>query len=172
MKISKEVFQGLDKFREERGLQNDCGNWRANILEEVVEYMRADTEHDKIDALCDAFVFAVNSIAVMGVKPGCFPVASVLIRNHPFVRDAVREMSFTGESVSANFSYLCFMMECSFSSIFNMGYDPNKCLLETCKEINSRKGAHDHSIGKWVKDKNQDPATLYKADYSKCKLEK
>ena len=58
-----------------------------------------------------------------------------------------------------------------------MGYDNELCNQEVFKEINARKqdpkqkiewqqfGAH----GKWQKDKSQDPSTLYKADYSKCK---
>jgi hypothetical protein len=54
-------------------------------------------------------------------------------------------------------------------AIHKMGYNPTAVLLETLKEINSRIGELDESTGKWEKDKNQDPATLYKAEYSTCK---
>jgi predicted HAD superfamily Cof-like phosphohydrolase len=53
-------------------------------------------------------------------------------------------------------------------SIYKLGYDPNKVLAETLLEISSRKGTIDLTTGKWQKDINQDPTTLYKADYSAC----
>ena len=61
--------------------------------------------------------------------------------------------------------------------MFNMGYNPYKCMIETFKEISSRKQdpvqAEEWKTkvsGKWMKDKNQDPATIYKADYESCKI--
>jgi len=59
-----------------------------------------------------------------------------------------------------------------------MGYDNEKCELEVFKEINSRKQCpiqkelweEAYPVGKWEKDKNQDESTLYKADYSSCKI--
>jgi predicted HAD superfamily Cof-like phosphohydrolase len=54
-------------------------------------------------------------------------------------------------------------------SIHKLGYYPNEVLAETLLEISSRKGAIDPITGKWQKDANQDPTTLYKADYSDCK---
>ena len=59
-----------------------------------------------------------------------------------------------------------------------MGYDNDKCMDETVKEISSRKqdpiqqelwfkSGYDGT--KWMKDLNQDPSTLYKADYNKGK---
>jgi predicted HAD superfamily Cof-like phosphohydrolase len=53
-------------------------------------------------------------------------------------------------------------------SIHKLGYDPNKVLTETLLEISSRKGTINPTTGKWQKDTNQDPTTLYKADYSAC----
>lgn len=60
-----------------------------------------------------------------------------------------------------------------------MGYDAKKCIVETIKEVSSREqdpiqkevwdkwGAGGN---KWQKNKNQDPSTLYKANYEECKL--
>jgi predicted HAD superfamily Cof-like phosphohydrolase len=53
-------------------------------------------------------------------------------------------------------------------SIHKLGYDPNEVLAETLLEISSRKGAINSTTGKWQKDVNQDPTTLYKAVYSDC----
>jgi len=49
-------------------------------------------------------------------------------------------------------------------------YNPFIVLDEILKQINSRVGEYDSSLGKWVKDKNQDPKTLYSADFNKAKL--
>lgn len=50
-------------------------------------------------------------------------------------------------------------------ALWKLGQDPELSLQETCKEILSREGAIGDD-GKWYKDKNQDPDTLYKADYN------
>lgn len=62
------------------------------------------------------------------------------------------------------------MIVLATGALFKLGYDPNLTLAETVKEITSRKGQINLETGKWVKDKNQDPFTLYKADYSNCSL--
>lgn len=62
----------------------------------------------------------------------------------------------------------------------DLGFDFVKCMDECLKEISSRKQDPDQklkweaqggSLGeKWQKDLNQNPDTLYKADYKKCKI--
>lgn len=54
-------------------------------------------------------------------------------------------------------------------ALFKLGQDPELSLQETCKEILSRQGSIGPN-GKWLKDLNQDPSTLYKADYTKSTL--
>ena len=61
-----------------------------------------------------------------------------------------------------------------------LGYNPELCLKQTVKEISSRQQdpvqatawANDQKLlgEKWLKNREQDPATLYSADYSTCKL--
>jgi hypothetical protein len=58
----------------------------------------------------------------------------------------------------------------AIGGLFKLGYNPNLTLAETIKEIRSRKGSINTTTGKWEKDRNQDPTTLYTADYSDCKL--
>jgi len=69
----------------------------------------------------------------------------------------------------------------AIGEIRKMGYDPECTLNETVKEISSRKQdpAQKHRWErlfkkqpgeKWLKDKNQSPDTLYKADFNKCKI--
>lgn len=67
----------------------------------------------------------------------------------------------------------------SINQIELMGYNANLTLSETIKEISSRKqdpqqrefwDTFGYDGTKWEKDKEQDTSTLYKADYTKCKL--
>lgn len=64
---------------------------------------------------------------------------------------------------------LCDVIVVAVGAIYKLGYYPDAALLETVKEISSRKGAIDQETGKWQKDLNQDPSTLYKADYTTVK---
>ena len=59
-----------------------------------------------------------------------------------------------------------------------MGYNLDLVMKQVIKEISSRQQDPLQVIswrmegpsGKWQKDKSQDPSTLYKADFSVCKL--
>ncbi len=56
-----------------------------------------------------------------------------------------------------------------------LGYDVDLVMKEVIKEISSRnqnpaQAARDWSEEKWEKDQEQDPDTLYKADFSRSKL--
>ena len=55
-------------------------------------------------------------------------------------------------------------------ALMKLGYDANKVLLETAKEINSRRGMMVD--GKFEKDLSDEAKSLwYKADYTNCKKE-
>ncbi len=60
----------------------------------------------------------------------------------------------------------CDIIVLATGAIHKLGYEPNLAMAETILEISSRKGAIDPSTGKWQKDINQDPSTLYKANYT------
>lgn len=60
------MFEDLKEWREERGLQYTVGNIQGNLCEELTELLRATTDEDKIDAMCDMIVFSVNAIEAMG----------------------------------------------------------------------------------------------------------
>jgi hypothetical protein len=65
---------------------------------------------------------------------------------------------------------LCDIIVVATGAIHKLGYDPEKALNETVKEITSRRGSFNEDVGKWEKDLSQDPSTLYKANYSNCKV--
>lgn len=61
---------------------------------------------------------------------------------------------------------LCDIIVLATGAIHKLGYNPEQSMLETLREINSRQGTINPATGKWQKDPNQDPSTLYTADYS------
>lgn len=61
---------------------------------------------------------------------------------------------------------LCDLVVVAVGGLYKLGYDPEKALAETVKEILSRQGTTNQRTGKWEKNHNQDPDTLYKADYT------
>jgi DNA-directed RNA polymerase subunit L len=73
------------------------------------------------------------------------------------------------ENVDEQVDALCDIMVFAVGALFKLGYDPEKALSETVKEISSRQGSLNENTGKWEKDKEQDLSTLYKADYRTAK---
>lgn len=73
----------------------------------------------------------------------------------------------------------CDLIVFSINAIELLGYDADKCMNETIKEISSREQNPSQkeiwskwgASGKWEKNKDQDISTLYKADYDRCKIE-
>jgi hypothetical protein len=176
----KEIFDKLEKWRVDRNLNSvefDLNVYTANILEEIAEYLRAKDDYERVDALCDICVFSINALDSeyskyeykMGL--GCITDLSYL--------DNVMDYLSTINKVNKKCSDECIIeiIESSICEIESMNYNFEKCMLETIKEISSRRQdpqqASDWLVngisGKWQKDKNQDPQTLYKADYERCK---
>lgn len=64
---------------------------------------------------------------------------------------------------------LCDIIVVATGALWKLGYEPDLALKQTIKEITSRKGSFNQATGKWQKDVNQDPSTLYKANYNLAK---
>lgn len=60
---------------------------------------------------------------------------------------------------------LCDIIVIATGALYKKGYHPELAMKQVVKEITSRNGKIGPT-GKWEKDKNQDPDTLYKADYT------
>ena len=53
--------------------------------------------------------------------------------------------------------------------VMRYGYDPTMALTETILEIESRTGAYDEELSKWIKDKSEEARSRwYEARYEKC----
>lgn len=114
---------------------------------------KKEAEHEVIDSMADVYVVFTGTLAKTGLI------------NLPLDAELVQWMIVYNEIPIR---------------IKEAGYNFSKVMEECLKEINSRKQDPEQAklwlesgkqIGeKWLKDKNQDSATLYKADYTKCKL--
>ena len=73
---------------------------------------------------------------------------------------------------------LCDLFVIATGAIWKLGYDPDRAMFETIREIKARKQdpiqkamwAEEGVKGKWQKWKEQPKETLYKANYEKAKI--
>ncbi|MCZ6158990.1 hypothetical protein [Campylobacter ureolyticus] len=170
----KHLQELLWEWREERHLtfQDQMDGLVGNLCEEMAEYYRANNDDEKIDALCDMSVFALNSLCcdLKDVREYFEKKEKPIMDKFLFIRafGLIQEMGI-GTHTLIKFLYL-FIKEIE-SEMSVMGYNFYECMLETIKEISSRTGSYDSNIHKFVKDKSEEAVKKwYKADYDKCKI--
>lgn len=149
----------LRDWRDERHLdtQKQNANLEANLLEEVVEYLRAKDEYEEVDALCDIIVFSLNSLEddidlsidnILIFEIPYTNIRNIVIEVADFIKDkdGIRVLTPFQEkqAIVRIIKRTCKMIE-------ELGYNPYKCLLETIKEISSRTGEWNDTIKKFVK---------------------
>lgn len=188
MKLEQELeIQSLLKnWRDERHLsiESQRDGLMGNLCEEMAEYYRAVDESEKIDALCDMYVFCMNSLGG-GLKVAkddledknkkilLMYCALPSFKFYLLDNIELKLMGLKANEIivdSLNLFLYAFMRNVEFETQA-LGYDFYKCMLETIKEISSRTGHYDKNIHKFVKDKSPEAkAKWYKADYEKCKI--
>ena len=87
------------------------------------------------------------------------------------IAEELEELSLARSNYNVNemVDAYCDLIVLATGAIHKLGFDPTESMAETLLEINSRKGSVDRLTGKWQKDKDQDPSTLYKANYDNAK---
>jgi len=137
----------LKKWREDRNIGKQSHEvFTSMIAEELQEYQVAVTNddwHEQVDAICDQIVLTTNHLA-----------------HYPDREDLKKSLD----------TLLTLDLP-------NLGIVPDLAMKQCLKEISSRVQdpvqAEDWKVngpsGKWQKDRNQDPSTLYKADYKLAK---
>lgn len=184
-----EIFKKLKQWREDRNIVQSAENdYKANMFEELSEYYRAKDDNERIDAICDMAIFTINHYELNNLDndtsigerkyKGIFTVRDVQI--------LLSMPEILSDDIIISGDYIKDLPKKSLTRIFLacwksaeiFGYDFEKCMLETIKEISSRRQdpkqfadwVENGASGKWLKNQNQDPDTLYKADYESCKL--
>jgi hypothetical protein len=178
-------FEEIRKWAKERGILDIEYQPLPQIgflIEELHEFITAKDDNGRIDALCDMIVFSVNAIALL--MPNYIidekrERNSISFDNPVFccslLCTQISDISYRvymGENNSENIEYeIAFRYEVLLRYCHNMiikfGYDYDKAMTETLKEINSRVGAFDQAKGKWVKNE-----TKYKANYELARADK
>lgn len=160
----KDIETRLSIWRGERHLtiEGQKQGLVSNILEELTEYSRSQNDLERTDALCDIITFTVNAFGSIELYKG-FTVSEM--ENIPDTRALA--VSILEDII--NRPYYVIYVCCKAMRV--MGYNPYHCMLETLKEVSSRVGHYDESIGKFVKDtSDKAKSKWYKADYSSCRI--
>ena len=159
----------------------------ANLMEEITEHRRANTSDDElqmIDAKCDLIVFAMNAIDELpdfNLEPGIYGSldrdrvafeACICIELFHYIQFEENKIMFSADHKhKALDKILCEIIARCIDSIDALGFDPDRAMEETIKQITSRSGKMDYNIGKWLKDKSPEAqAREYKADYTSCRV--
>lgn len=157
----KEINERLKVWRGKRNIDMDMQKESliVNLLEEFVEFSRAESEYEKIDALCDMCIFILNAYEIDYVK-----IYSIRYNyNDKFeILHLINDLAMRNDKCNASM-----IIDCIIDYLDSRNYDLYLCLCETLKEIESRQGSYDAVKKKWVKDSNIE---TYKADYRKCKI--
>lgn len=144
--MSKPILIKLREWAEERDLHKipfDKTGHTQNIIEELSEYYGAEKQLSREIAKS-----STNYIET---------VCLVSTNKETSEYDVV-------DSLADQIVFCC-------TSLRQLGYDVEKVLNETYKEVNSRKGEYVESEKKWCKFTDDYHKSLWKkADFSKCKL--
>ena len=196
MKINlNEIYAQLKAWRNERGItaESQKAGYLVNVMEELGELATALREYERfskpsypypknkkyaehgiIDALCDIAVLTINAGADIPcqLRPliiehkNEFSVADIFVAIADFIRT---------DSNGSPFNYYDFarILRCCASVCEQYGFDFQKSMIETIKEISSRTGAYDENAKKWVKDTSEAAKSKwYQANYELARIEK
>ena len=166
--MQDEIDQLLSQFRKKCGIENSCGDLVGNLQAELKEAVEATEFAHKAEEFADIYIIAANAVKQLGVTATCSSGVHGVVVSHcaDLIQD---EIDFFTEAKVNGYGLGCIMQD-SKVAIELLGYNPEAVILEKCKLINTRTGKMNEEGTKWCKDKNQDPATLYKMDIEGCKL--
>lgn len=178
----EEIIDDLANWRKQRHLTLDMQlqGLLPNLLEEALELTRATNSYDRIDALCDLAVFSLNTLGHEANPKDIVKHFNIMSDRYEYVLcdypsillDITETFLYADENDeehTINLASLRSLVAQCFAYIYRHKFDPFKCMKETIKEISSRTGKFDESIGKWIKDtSNEAKSKWYKADYAKC----
>ena len=174
----KNIINRLELWRKERQLDKsqgfvfDLDKQVSFLTEEITEYLRAKDDYERIDALCDLTIFSMNAInGIDNDYNDIFSDTYCMQKQNYHICNIIDRIPYMFKcKQNGKYSFVDIIEMCKYM-IDNMDYDYFKCINETLKEIESRKGAFNSESGKWEKFKDEESQKLwYKANYEDCKL--
>lgn len=178
----KKIYEDLAAWRAERRLtvESQREGLIGNILEELAEVARAKNNDEKVGEICDIAVFAINAmdeipseedfdcrtaIGTSRVDGGAKDIV------YPLKMITEDDLTFRADE-GANYFIAGIVIVCS-RVIKTLGYDPAAAMSQTLQKINSRRGAYDETLKKWVKDTSDEArAQWFTPNYALCRVEK
>ena len=189
-----DILVELDKWRAERKLsiESQREGYIRNVMEELgelAEAIKTNNEHEYIDALCDIMVFTGNLIEASffdkHVKEATMESLQKEFEEY-FLKNSRNDLVLLVQHV-------CYLAErvydpdvtdtpCilgNFIDIYHVcnylakekGYNLDLTMKEVLKQINSRQGAWNEDLKKWVKDTSDEAKSKeYQANFYRCKL--
>lgn len=184
-----EIVEKLEDWREERHLsiESQQAGIVPNLLEELTEYIRATSDNERIDAMCDIIVFSINSFVfdtnrikeidkILGDSDFFATSKNSVYKSNDKqiqrIMQDIKELHYDTivENIGVDTAVLSGIISSALSIITRLGYDPYLAMQETIKEISSRTGSYDENIGKWVKNTSDEAKQKwYNANYDICK---
>lgn len=164
----------------------DRNGFNAMITEELGEALEAamvSDEYGFVDAICDVTVFGIGEIYKYGRDAAALIGQGDIIDWIGGYKDTpdfgyietityLQYKFLDTDDVDERVAYISKMIVMSYAELLAMGFNPDMCMAEVMKEINSRTGAYSDETKKWQKDKSEAAQKKwYKADFTTCRLE-
>lgn len=163
----------------------DRNGFNAMITEELGEALEATMNSDEygfVDAICDITVFGIGEIYKYGknaaeligqgdIKDWIGKYTNTLDLEYIEAITYLQYKFLDTDDVDERVSWISEMIVISYDELIARGFDPDMCMDEVMKEINSRTGAYSEKTKKWQKDKSEAAQEKwYKADFTTCHM--
>ena len=172
-----EIVEELRKWREARNMQDDefiVEEQVAWMLDECKEVLLAKTDEHRAEEYCDIAIFAFNGLGILKEDfDGSFRINGACVG---IILESLSSMlkAQKGWKITTELNYIIQLCE---YAVNELDYDFQKMMLEKIKVISSREQDPEQAkewelngaSGKWEKNKLQDKASIYKADFSKAR---
>ena len=158
------------------------------IIEELAPAITILDVEEIVDALADTIVISVGELTKLGIKPRPLPtritrelsIEQSTLEKLTDKLDHLKEAILITDNQTVIVNLLHDISLIAAEGLLELKYQPILVLKQVVREISSRQqdraqaqcwASGDRQPGdKWIKDKNQDPSTLYEADFSTCKF--
>ena len=173
----KQIEIQLKNWRDSRNIKTFPLTIKDDLLDELREVREAQQKLDwnnYVEELADIAIFAFNGLGLLSIshKPTRMSIVPTLNNLESYINNIKIEMPVQMINILNIIITMCDEL------VTAKKYDFKKVVLEKILLLNSRRQSIDqekywkaHGVnGKWEKDPFQDKDTLYKMNFSRCKL--
>lgn len=158
------------------------------IIEELAPAITILDVEEIVDALADTIVIAVGELTKLGHKPYPLPTKlnPQLVIEQSTLAKLTERLTVFKEAILITDNKIVIVntlhdiIQVAAEGLLELKYQPTLVLKQIVKVISSRlqdpvqaaawASGNRQPGEKWIKDKSQDPSTLYEVDFSTCKF--